>query len=113
VENCVFCQIISGEIPTEFIYQDEKVAVFKDVHPSAPVHVLVIPKEHIESLNDTNDKLLLGEILTRLVLTAKELGLKDSGYKVAINVGKGGGQLVPHLHFHLLGGWKDSEGGVN
>lgn len=112
MEDCIFCKIISGQIPTEFVYKNEKMVAFKDINPSAPVHILVIPKEHIESLNEANDKLLLGELLFRVVQIAKDQGLVDRGYKVTINVGKGGGQLVPHLHFHLLGGWKENEGGV-
>lgn len=109
MENCVFCKIVNGEIPTDFIYQDEKMAVFKDVNPSAPVHILVIPKEHIVSLNEVADKSLLGELLLRVAQIAKDRGLVNSGYKVAINVGVGGGQIVPHLHFHLLGGWKEGD----
>lgn len=109
MENCVFCKIISGEIPTEFIYTDERVAVFKDINPSAPVHILVIPKEHIASLNEATDKSLLGELLFRVSQTAKDQNLINSGYKVAINVGVGGGQVVPHLHFHLLAGGKEGD----
>lgn len=108
MEDCVFCKIISGQIPTDFVYQDEKVVAFKDIKPSAPVHILVAPKEHYRTLNEVEDKELLGELMFRLKEVAKKQCLE--GYKVAINVGKDGGQEVPHLHFHLLGGWSKSEG---
>lgn len=106
MEDCVFCMIISGEMATEFVYQDDKIAAFKNINPEAPVHILVVPKTHIADLNQAEDTLLLGEMLDRIVQIAKDLNLADRGYKVVINVGKDGGQVISHLHFHLLGGWK-------
>src|SRR4030042_4079861 len=100
MDDCLFCQIVKGEIPTKFVYQDNKVVAFNDIKPSAPVHILIVPIKHYPTLNEADDKQLLGEMLTRCVLLAKDLGLTENGYKVAINVGKDGGQIVPHLHIH-------------
>jgi len=105
--NCLFCKIISGEIPSAKIYEDECVLAFKDINPAAPVHVLVIPKEHI----DGADKLDFNhaDIIAKLILTAGkiagELELSD-GWRIVSNVSEHGGQTVRHLHFHLLGGAK-------
>jgi len=109
--DCLFCKIIKGEIPTNFVYQDEKFVAFKDIKPSAPVHILVIPKKHIEKLQDINDNEV--ELLGQLILTAKKIAVQekiDRGFKVIVNCGREGGQKIFHLHVHLLGGW---EGGVD
>jgi len=108
--GCIFCQIIAGETATEFIYQDEQVVVFKDINPKAPVHVLVMPKEHINSLNELGPEhnQLAGTLLTTIVKVAQQLGIKESGYKTIINTGREGGQLIDHLHIHVLGGKKVS-----
>jgi histidine triad (HIT) family protein len=105
MENCIFCKIIKKEIPAEITYEDENIVVFKDINPDAPVHVLIVPKKHIESINELaeEDKELAG----RLLLIAKEIAKKlnvEKGYKLAFNVGKEGGQLIPHLHMHLVSG---------
>jgi histidine triad (HIT) family protein len=103
--DCLFCKIISKEIPAEIIYEDNSAVVFKDAHPSAPIHYLVVPKEHIQSIMhlESNHQ----EIISKLIFTAKnvaeEMDLK--GYKLVFNVGREGGQIVDHLHLHLLGGW--------
>ena len=109
--DCLFCRIVKGEIPTEFIYQDEEVVAFRDITPAAPVHILVIPKKHIEKLQDMSDN--EGELLGKLILTAKKIAVQEKigqGFKVIINCGREGGQKIFHLHVHLLGGW---EGGVD
>ncbi|MEK7560989.1 MAG: histidine triad nucleotide-binding protein [Patescibacteria group bacterium] len=103
--DCLFCKIASGEIPSETVYEDEHIRAFRDINPKAPVHVLVIPKEHVESIAhlEANHH----DIIARLIYTAKNIaeegGLK--GYKLLFNVGREGGQVVDHLHLHLLGGW--------
>ncbi len=104
--DCIFCQIATGTIPSDAIYQDEEVLAFRDINPQAPVHILVIPKRHIPSLDQlTEDDLPLiahmVEVVNRL---AKKEGIAQNGYRLAINCGQEGGQAVPHLHLHLLGG---------
>ncbi len=110
--DCLFCRIIKGEIPTEFLYQDEDIVAFRDINPKAPVHILIVLKKHIEKLQavSDNEKSLLGQALLVAKKIAQKEKIAQSGYKVCLNCGEGGGQIVPHLHFHLLGGWKE-EGG--
>jgi len=105
MENCLFCKIEKGEIPASIVHQDEDVVVFKDIAPKADVHLLIIPRKHIDGLNDLlpEDKDLIGKIMLLLPQLAKEHGL-DSGFRTIINTGEGGGQEVFHLHIHLLGG---------
>lgn len=102
MSNCVFCKIVNREVPAKFEHEDDLVVAFADIHPKAPVHVLVVPKVHIESLAHTTDKDLLGHLLNIANLIAAQNVL--SGYKVVINVGAEGGQVIPHLHVHVLGG---------
>jgi histidine triad (HIT) family protein len=106
--DCIFCQIISKKIPSELIADAENFIVIKDINPKAPVHFLIIPKEHIISLEQTTEAhtVLLGSMLLYCQSLAKKLRLSARGYKVVINTGSEGGQLVPHLHFHFLGGKK-------
>jgi histidine triad (HIT) family protein len=106
-ENCVFCRIVRGESPAEFLYKGQDVVVFKDIRPEAPVHLLVVPTRHIRSVNDLSgaDKEILGEMFLRAKETAQELGIAARGYRLILNVERGGGQIVFHLHMHLLGGW--------
>lgn len=103
--DCLFCKIAAGAIPSKKAYEDEKVYAFYDIDPQAPVHILVIPKEHIQSVSQITpeNQEIVGHIFTVIAKLAKELDLKD-GYRVVSNVGEQGGQSVPHLHFHLLGG---------
>ncbi|MBM3256304.1 MAG: histidine triad nucleotide-binding protein [Candidatus Moranbacteria bacterium] len=110
--DCVFCKIIAGEIKNKFLYESDKVAAFRDVRPIAPVHVLIIPKEHIESMNDLaeNHKELVGEMLLAAVKIAKDLNIASGGHKLLIRTGRHGGQEISHIHLHLLGGAKLSEG---
>ena len=106
-DNCVFCRIAKKEIPSTMVYEDDRVVAFKDLEPQAPVHVLIIPKKHIASLNELAeaDSVLIAHVLAEVVpLLADKLGIKESGYRVVTNTGVDGGQTVQHLHFHLLGG---------
>ncbi|GIM28075.1 histidine triad nucleotide-binding protein [Clostridium polyendosporum] len=106
MENCIFCKIIKGEIPSKKIYEDDKVIAFHDISPAAPVHVLVIPKEHIESANyitQENSKVIahIFQVINKIV---EELNISQGGYRIVNNCGNDGGQTVNHLHFHVLGG---------
>ena len=105
-ENCLFCKIIAGEIPGDFVHQDERCVVIRDINPQAPSHVLVIPREHMESLNDATqrDEGLLGHLLRVGARVANDQGHGESGYRTVINTGAGAGQSVLHLHVHVLGG---------
>lgn len=104
--DCVFCEIIAKQISSEFIKEASDYIVIKDIAPKAPVHLLIISKKHIPSLNETaeEDKQALSNMLTVAKSLAEQFGLASRGYKVVINCGKEGGQVVPHLHFHFLGG---------
>lgn len=114
MNDCIFCKIIAGEIPGKFVYRDEKSAAFYDISPKAPVHVLVVPVTHIESLAQVNDddKELLGNLMLNIKSVAQKTGIDKTGFKVIANNGEGSGQLVPHLHFHVLGGWGEKPKGV-
>ena len=105
-EECIFCQIAAGKIPAEVVYQDDRVVAFKDIHPVAPVHILIIPRKHIADLTaiTPEDSELIGYIHLVAVKLARELGLADRGFRVVNNCKEEGGQAVFHLHFHLLGG---------
>ncbi len=106
--DCLFCKIINREIPTEFLYEDENYVVFKDINPAAPVHLLLIPKKHIRSMNDitSKDETLISGLFLIAKDMAKTQGVNESGYKLLFNVEKGGGQEIFHVHLHLIGGWK-------
>jgi histidine triad (HIT) family protein len=105
-ENCLFCKIVDGKIPAEFVHQDDFCVVIRDINPQAPMHVLVIPRDHIESLDDASqkDEGLLGHLLRVGARVANDLGHGESGYRSVINTGEGAGQSVFHLHVHVLGG---------
>ena len=107
MENCLFCKIVAGEIPSTKVYEDEKVLAFRDIAPMAPTHILVIPKTHIGSVNEVTEENSAGvaHIFTVIPQIAKAEGLM-SGYRVVSNCGGDAGQTVPHLHFHILGGRK-------
>lgn len=108
MDNCLFCKIIKGEIPSEKVYEDDEVLAFKDIHPVAPVHILVIPKKHIDSIAmlEKQDEPLVGRIYSVINKIAEEQGVKEDGFRVIVNCGRDGGQEVMHLHFHLLAGAK-------
>jgi histidine triad (HIT) family protein len=107
MSDCIFCDIISGRTRTEFLYSDESVVVFNDIHPQAPVHLLIVPRQHIRSINDLADA--DAPVLQRLIQVAQKMaddaGVAASGYKLLFNVERGGGQVIFHLHLHLIGGW--------
>lgn len=105
MEGCIFCKIVRGELEGSIIYENDKIIAFRDINPKADVHVLVLPKEHIETLIDLQKDSDIGHhILLGINEVARIEGLDERGFKVLVNVGKEGGQIVPHLHFHLLGG---------
>ena len=105
MNDCLFCKIIAGEIPSTKVYEDEYVFAFRDINPQAPVHILVLPKQHICCVNEINEDNadVVAHIFTVIPKVAKELGL-ENGYRIINNCGKDAGQTVMHLHFHLLGG---------
>lgn len=109
MSNCIFCKIINGKIPGNFVYRDDNVVAFHDIHPKAPVHILVLPVKHIESLRviKNEDKELMGFLMLKVSEIAEKLGIGKNGYKIVINNGEDSGQLIFHLHIHLLGGWKE------
>jgi histidine triad (HIT) family protein len=106
--SCIFCKIVSGEIPSDKVFEDERVTAFRDVHPVAPTHILIIPNKHIASVNDLSeaDEIIAG----RMMLVAKQLAelenVAEGGYRLMVNTGPNGGQEVFHLHLHLIGGRK-------
>ena len=104
--DCIFCQIIAGKIPSEILYQDEEVIAFRDINPQAPTHLLIIPRKHITSLADISEaeSTLIGHMAKVANQLAKEEGIFERGYRLVMSCGEEGGQLVPHLHMHLLGG---------
>jgi len=106
-KDCTFCKIIKGEKSADFLYQDESLVVFKDIRPHAPVHLLIVPREHIRSLNDLKeqDKDIVFEMIVKAKEMAKRHAIAESGYRLVFNVERGGGQVIFHLHLHLLGGW--------
>ena len=111
MEECLFCKIIRKEIPADIVYEDEEIIAFKDIQPAAPIHILVIPKKHIESINEIKqeDESLIGRIYIKIQEIAKQQGVDATGYRVIVNCGKDAGQEVMHLHFHLLAGKKLGE----
>ena len=109
MEDCVFCKIIKGEIPSNKVYEDDDILAFKDIKPAAPIHILVIPKKHVKSLNEIDDAQLISKIMFAVKNIATELGFANEGYRVINNCGENGGQAVPHLHFHILAGTKLGE----
>lgn len=107
-KECLFCSIAQGKTATEFLYENKDLVVFKDIHPQAPVHLLVVPRRHIRSINDLTeaDRPVLGEILMAAQEMARREGVAEAGYKLLFNVERGGGQVIFHLHLHLIGGWQ-------
>lgn len=105
-QNCIFCRIVAGELPAEIIYQDEQCIAFRDTNPQAPTHALVIPRDHMESLDDAakRDESSLGHLMRVAARVANDEGLSETGYRTVINTGAGAGQSVFHLHIHVLGG---------
>ena len=106
MSDCLFCNIVSGEIPTDFVYEDENVIAFRDINPQAPTHILIIPREHIETLNDIDQSHveLLGAMQLTASYLAKEEGINEKGFRTVFNCNRAAGQTVFHIHLHLLGG---------
>ncbi len=107
-KSCLFCQISSGETATDILFENDTLVVFKDINPAAPVHLLIVPKKHIRSVNDLTeaDQPILSEMMMVAKDMAAQHGVAKSGYRLFINVERGGGQVIFHLHLHLIGGWK-------
>jgi len=104
--QCLFCQIINGELNASIVYQDDRIVAFNDINPQAPTHVLLVPKRHISTLNDigVEDEQIIGELVRRAAALAKERGFSETGYRTLFNTNRGAGQSVFHIHLHLLGG---------
>lgn len=104
--DCLFCGVADGRIPAELVRQDDHTVAFRDINPQAPVHVLVIPRKHLSSLDDAgaSDQALLGALMAAARDVARSEGIADAGYRTVVNTGEGGGQTVSHLHVHVLGG---------
>lgn len=102
MDNCIFCKIIEGDFNTEFVYENEYAVVFKDINPKADIHLLVVPRIHVESLNELDDENLLGKLMMTVKEVTKQLGIKS--FRTVINTGKEAGQEVFHLHIHILSG---------
>ena len=110
--NCIFCRIAAGEIPAKLVYEDEQVVAFPDMHPQAPVHVLIVPRAHVNSLAELQDGELAGRLLLAVGEVARREGVAERGFRTVVNTGPEGGQTVPHLHLHLLAGRTFVEGGL-
>ena len=104
VETCLFCRIAKGEIPTKLVAETDEAVAFRDIDPKSPVHVLVIPRQHLTSLATAEDEEVLGQLLMLAAKVARSEGISESGYRVVANTGPDGGQSVDHLHFHVMGG---------
>jgi histidine triad (HIT) family protein len=104
--SCLFCKIVAGEIPSKRVYEDDELLAFEDIKPEAPVHILVIPKRHIDSLNElqSSDDQLVGSMLRRAAAIAQDRGISESGYRTVFNCNSNAGQTVFHIHLHVLGG---------
>ena len=103
-DSCIFCKIARGEIPAQMVANNKEIVAFRDLNPQAPVHILIVPKKHIASLDDAADSYLLGQMVSLASAIARQEKIAKSGYRTVINTGKDGGQSVDHLHLHLLGG---------
>ena len=110
-QDCIFCKIINGELEGTLVYSDEEVVAFNDINPKAPIHILIVPRKHIVSVAEMErgDEFLVGHMIEVARILAAENRIDEKGYKLLINVGREGGQVVPHLHLHLLGGTKFKE----
>jgi len=107
-EGCIFCRIIAGEIPGDFVFQDSEIVAFRDAHPVATTHILIVPRKHVGSVQELEeeDVGLVGRMVLRARRLAEQEGIGERGYRLVVNCGVEGGQVVPHLHLHLIGGRK-------
>ncbi|HSQ31900.1 MAG TPA: histidine triad nucleotide-binding protein [Gemmatimonadaceae bacterium] len=103
-DDCLFCRIVRGEIPATVVHKDDHVVAFRDINPQAPVHVVIVPREHVASLNDATDAEMLGRLSLAASEIARREGVADSGYRTVVNTNRAAGQTVFHIHLHLLGG---------
>ncbi|MGQ4807352.1 Purine nucleoside phosphoramidase [Candidatus Entotheonellaceae bacterium PAL068K] len=105
---CLFCRIVEKNQPADVVHEDDDLIVFKDINPKGAVHVLLVPKEHIATVNDLEDRhtALMGKLLLTVKQLAAQWGIAEQGYRLTMNVGRGGGQIIDHLHMHLVSGWK-------
>lgn len=106
MSDCLFCGIVEGQVKADVLYRDESVVAFRDIRPRAPVHILIVPRKHVASILDleVNDQIAIGQIFVVIAKLAREQGIAESGFRVAVNSGPDAGQTVFHLHFHLMGG---------
>ncbi|OHA51189.1 MAG: histidine triad nucleotide-binding protein [Candidatus Terrybacteria bacterium RIFCSPLOWO2_01_FULL_40_23] len=111
MNSCIFCSIVSGEQKADVILSEAEYVAFNDIRPKAPVHILIVPKKHIASVAEIkeDDVLLMGQLINGAKKLAVQAGVENSGYKLVFNVGHGGGQVIDHIHLHLLGGWNNEE----
>ncbi|MAF20623.1 MAG: histidine triad nucleotide-binding protein [Parcubacteria group bacterium] len=112
MEECIFCKIANHQQKTDIVFENEQIIVFKDMHPQAKVHLLIVPKKHIESINylEEEDRELINQMIFLAKSLAKKQGIAVKGYRLFFNVGRGGGQIIDHLHLHLMGGGGLSDG---
>lgn len=106
MENCLFCKMARGEVKPDIVYEDENLLAFRDIHPKALTHILIVPRAHIATLNDLDNPELAGQLLQAVAKIAQQEGIAESGYRTVINCNHEGGQEIYHLHLHLLGGRK-------
>jgi histidine triad (HIT) family protein len=108
VDDCIFCKIIAHELPGDYLYQDAQVTAFRDIHPVAPTHILIVPNKHLASVNDleSGDEAVIGRLFTIARRLAEQESIQDTGYRMIVNTGPHAGQVVFHLHLHLIGGQK-------
>lgn len=104
MSDCLFCKMVAGVIKPDVVFEDENILAFRDISPQAPVHILIIPKQHVATMNDLDSQELAGQLMLAAAVIAKQQGLADEGYRININCNINGGQAVYHLHLHLLGG---------
>ncbi|GGI43474.1 histidine triad nucleotide-binding protein [Paenibacillus marchantiophytorum] len=115
MSDCIFCKIVAGDLPSKKVYEDDQILAFHDIQPASPIHVLIIPKKHIASLAEagSEDWALIGQMQNAAAQIARELGVTESGYRVITNNGANAGQIVHHLHYHLMAGARLSPLGVH
>lgn len=108
MEECIFCAITKRQKPAEVVYENDDIVAFTDINPKAPIHILLVPRRHIESINhlSSEDASIVGSLVLSARYIAEQRGFSEKGYRLSFNVGRGGGQLVDHIHLHLMGGWQ-------